>query len=44
MFGALAVSLDSTGAKILMALAAVLFVPGAYLTLALVRRIAGPPR
>ena len=44
MFGALAVSLDSTGAKILMALAAVLFVPGAYLTLALVRRIAGSPR
>ncbi len=43
MLGALAVSLDSTAAKALMAAAAVLFVPGAYVTLALVRRAAGPP-
>jgi hypothetical protein len=43
MLGALAVELDSTAAKFLMAAAAVLFVPGAYVTLALVRRIAGPP-
>jgi len=44
MLTALAVDLDSTEAKILMAAAAILFVPGAYTTLALVRRIAGPPR
>lgn len=43
MLAALAVDLDSTAAKALMAAAAVLFVPGAYVTLALVRRIAGPP-
>lgn len=43
MLAALAVSLDSTAAKVLMAVAAILFVPGAYLTLALVRRVAGPP-
>ena len=44
MLAALAVDLDSTAAKVLMAAAAILFVPGAYITLALVRRIAGPPR
>lgn len=44
MLAALAVDLDSTAAKALMAAAAVMFVPGAYITLALVRRIAGPPR
>jgi len=43
MLAALAVDLDSTAAKALMAAAAVLFVPGAYATLALVRRVAGPP-
>ena len=43
MLAALGVSLDSTAAKVLMAVAAILFVPGAYLTLALVRRVAGPP-
>ena len=44
MLAALAVDLDSTAAKVLMAAAAILFVPGAYITLALVRHIAGPPR
>ena len=44
MIGALAVDLDSTAAKVLMVAAAVLFVPGAFITLAVVRRIAGPPR
>lgn len=44
MLAALAVDLGSTAAKILMAAAAILFVPGAYITLALVRHIAGPPR
>jgi len=43
MLTALAVDLDSTAAKALMAVAAVLFVPGAYVTLAVMRRIAGPP-
>lgn len=43
MLGALSVDLDSTAAKALMATAAILFVPGAYVTLALVRRVAGPP-
>jgi hypothetical protein len=43
MLAALGVRLDSTSAKVLMAVAAILFVPGAYLTLALVRRVAGPP-
>ncbi len=43
MLGALAVDLDSTAAKALMAASAILFVPGAYVTLAMVRRIAGPP-
>jgi len=44
LLGALAVDLDSTAAKVLMVAAAVLFVPGAFITLAVVRRIAGPPR
>lgn len=44
LLAALAVDLDSTAAKALMASAAVLFVPGAFLTLALVRRVAGMPR
>jgi uncharacterized membrane protein YjjP (DUF1212 family) len=44
LLGALAVELDSTAAKVLMVAAAVLFVPGALITLAMVRRIAGPPR
>jgi hypothetical protein len=44
MLGALAVSLDSTAAKVLMAAAAVAFVPGSWLTLAFVRRYMGPPR
>jgi len=44
LLAAIAVSLDSSAAKVLMAAAAILFVPGAYITLALVRRIAGPPR
>lgn len=44
MLAALAVDLDSTAAKAFMAAAAILFVPGAYATLVLVRRIAGPPR
>lgn len=43
MLGALAVELDSTAAKILMAVGAVAFIPGAFITLALVRRVAGPP-
>lgn len=43
MLAALAVNLDSTGAKVLMAAAAILFVPGAYITLALMRRVAGRP-
>ena len=44
LLGALAVELDSTAAKVLMVTAATLFVPGAFITLAVVRRIAGPPR
>ena len=44
MLAALAVSLDSTAAKVLMAVAAVAFVPGSWLTLAFVRRYMGPPR
>ena len=44
MIGALAVDLDSTGAKVLMAAAAICFVPGAMLTLVMLRRRHGPPR
>lgn len=43
MLAALAVELDSSAARALMLAAAILFVPGAYVTLAMVRRIAGPP-
>jgi len=44
LLGALVVELDSTAAKMLMVAAVVLFVPGAFITLAVVRKIAGPPR
>ncbi len=44
LLAALAVDLDSTAAKALMAASAVAFVPGAILTLAFVRRYMGPPR
>ena len=44
MIGALAVDLDSTEAKVLMAAAALCFVPGALLTLAMLRRKHGPPQ
>lgn len=44
MLAALAVDLDSTAAKALMAAAAALFVPGALLTLVYVRRYHGPGR
>ena len=43
MLAALAVDLESTAAKALMAAAAAIFVPGAYMTLILVRRVAGAP-
>ena len=43
MLAALAVDLGSSTAKALMVAAAVLFIPGAYTTLIVVRRIAGPP-
>ncbi len=43
MLAALAVDLGSTAAKALMLAAAILFVPGAFVTLALVRHVAGPP-
>jgi drug/metabolite transporter superfamily protein YnfA len=42
MLAALAVDLSSTAAKVLMVAAAVCFVPGAFLTLAFVRRYYGP--
>lgn len=44
MFAALAVDLDSTAAKVLMASAAILFVPGAILTLGTLRHKLGPPQ
>jgi hypothetical protein len=44
MLAALAVDLGSAQAKAFMVAGAALFVPGAFVTLALVRRIAGPPR
>jgi hypothetical protein len=43
MLAALSVDLGSSASKALMVAAAFLFVPGAYATLALVRRVAGPP-
>ncbi|HEY7381885.1 MAG TPA: hypothetical protein VH572_11790 [Gaiella sp.] len=39
----LAVELDSAAAKVLMAVAAILFVPGSLLTLGWVRARLGPP-
>jgi hypothetical protein len=44
MLAALAVDLNSGGARALMAAAAILFVPGALLTLVYVRRYYGPGR
>lgn len=44
MLAGLAVDLDSTAAKTLMGAAAILFVPGAFLTLVYVRRYYGPGR
>jgi hypothetical protein len=44
MLVALAVDIDSSAAKVLMVAAAVAFVPGAFMSLTLVRRVAGPPR
>lgn len=44
MLAALAVDLDSSAARALMAVAAILFVPGAFLTLVYVRRYYGPGR
>jgi hypothetical protein len=44
MVAGLAVELDSTAAKVLMAAAGILFVPGAVLTLGWVRARVGPPR
>ena len=43
MLASLAVDLGGSLAKALMLAAVVLFLPGAYMTLALVRRVAGPP-
>ena len=43
MLAGLSVDLGSTASKILMVAAAVLFVPGAFVTLTLVRHVAGPP-
>ena len=43
MLAAVAVDLDSTPAKVLMVASAIAFVPGAWLTLAFVRRYMGPP-
>jgi hypothetical protein len=44
LLAGLAVDLDSTAARALMAASAIVFVPGAILTLAFVRRHLGPPR
>jgi hypothetical protein len=43
LLAALSVDLGSTAAKVLMVAAAALFIPGAYTTLIVMRRIAGPP-
>ena len=43
MIAGLAVDLDSTAAKVLMAVAAGLFVPGALVTFAWMRARVGPP-
>jgi hypothetical protein len=44
LIATLAVDFDSRPARLLMAASAVCFVPGAFLTLAFVRRTVGPPR
>ncbi len=44
LLAGLAVDLDSAAAKALMGAAAILFVPGAFLTLVYVRRYYGPGR
>ncbi len=44
LFAALLVDLDSTEAKVFIAIAGALFVPGALVTLVTVRRRLGPPR
>jgi hypothetical protein len=44
MIAGLAVDLDSTAARVLIATAGILFLPGAILTLVYVRRHLGPPR
>ena len=44
MLGALAVDLDSTAAKALMAASAILFLPGVLWTFVVMRRVAGRPR
>ncbi|MGI8974080.1 MAG: hypothetical protein ACR2HI_07875 [Gaiella sp.] len=44
MLAGLVVDLDSAAARVLIATAGILFVPGAFLTLAYVRRHVGPPR
>ena len=43
LFAGILVDLGGGTAKALMLAAVVLFVPGAFITLALVRRLAGPP-
>jgi hypothetical protein len=44
LFAGVLVDLGGGTAKALMLAAVLLFVPGAYITLALVRRVAGSPR
>ena len=44
LVAAMAVDIESGAAKVLMAASAVVFVPGAVLTLAFVRRYMGAPR
>ena len=44
LIAGLAVELDSTPARVLIAAAGMLFLPGAILTLVYVRRHVGPPR
>ena len=44
MLGALAVDLDSTAAKALMAASAILFLPGVLWTFVVMRRVAGRPQ
>jgi uncharacterized membrane protein YjjP (DUF1212 family) len=43
LFAGILVDLGGGTAKLLMLAAVALFVPGAFVTLALVRRVAGPP-